>query len=454
MFNSYTLANCSCKKTYDFTEKLSHILAEQYEQEYKLIKTSISNFILHYSGTSNDNNYLQWERLVRTDLDIKDLEFDQLVAITRNMARYLKENGIIKINGSKLLNIVANLLGFKTTHALKSLKRNISIPYYKFNFVDVGQDISFIIVRDNIIIDVQPFHSSLFCGSSVLDINENISLDSNEVVITKQQYITPQFELSPSDDLDISLTSFKYQLLNVESVDRDFILGFEARLNETDNLNTNSEYKAGYNVAHYNLARIAKNGNSPKQPKKCIPANNVYTTEYSLEHWCEMIDFNTDILKKIILDVLKNNSVEGKIASYDDMRVVAFDNELHTARFKGLLNENLCGGCIEVKHPMTEQKIQFSNNNEVSFVLGSVILSIVMSVVLDSYNKDKRALPEQIFLDVYANIEKEIENFKHGCDLPFWIARNKNIKRWGKRMDEMLGDLHTINPRKIIAILD
>lgn len=109
------ISDCSTESTNAFITKLSKKLSDEYTVDNISILTALNKFVSHEVQCLRPtlNNH-------KNDLPIEDLTFKTWVNLTRQIAKHLKSQKIIKINGSKLLNIVALVFGFKTTHIFKA----------------------------------------------------------------------------------------------------------------------------------------------------------------------------------------------------------------------------------------------------------------------------------------------------------------------------------------------
>lgn len=108
------ISDCSNTSIAAFLVKLSGQLAQDFSIDESAIYLSLSDFLMREVAQ------LRAECDYPDDLPVEDLTFKAWVALTRKMAKHLKQEKILNINGSKLLNIVAMVLGYKTTHVLKS----------------------------------------------------------------------------------------------------------------------------------------------------------------------------------------------------------------------------------------------------------------------------------------------------------------------------------------------
>lgn len=251
-----SLLNCTSNSVLDFEQQLVNALSSLSPTSRDRICDLVSELNQKETGVFY-SNYELWEQVTRSNVEVNQLSFDYFNGYAFRLATSLKKHQV-KINKSKILHIIAKIIGLTGSQALKQ-RQLIELEFIRVTFAqDQQQDIIEVITCNDVIVDVQVSGFDAFCGCNAKVDNDTLMLYTPK----KNKYVLPDASLSVIDSFDRG--SFKYRVVSVSDVDSDYVLGFMAVVDGgVDNVDRERyedgrhiQYKYGVNVALSNLKKI------------------------------------------------------------------------------------------------------------------------------------------------------------------------------------------------------
>lgn len=251
-----SLLNCSVQSISIFAAELElqlHSMLSPYNKER--IAFIISDHHCDELYSVGFKNYLYWQDVIRSDVEVNSLSFDFFNGYAFRLSNKFKQHNI-KINKSKILHSIAKLIGLSGSQALKQ-RDLISPEFLTYKFEEKEQDVIELITYNSVVIDVQISAFEGFAGTFASLGNHDKEL---KIYRPKQLYFLPDAATSLERLCEVSV--MKYPVESVTATNSDYVAGFmdivdggvEALSREKYKNNLN--YKFGANVAVSNLNRI------------------------------------------------------------------------------------------------------------------------------------------------------------------------------------------------------
>ena len=131
----------------------------------------------------------------------------------------------------------------------------------------------------------------------------------------------------------------------------------------------------------------------------------------NIDPWCEKVNFDTDIVVRILSGILEKNKLSNDLVS----DVVFECSEENPFLFFAHVQFD---GEKQISHPLYPERTLSGNSKKVSMIISAVVANQLMYVLWDSYQKDIERLGEDAKTVLYPNIKDEFECYEMSMAIP------------------------------------